>query len=181
MLHRSSARTSTRCWRSRDATTPALPRTLLERTVADATATGGWHQWLWQLRLTQTRAELALARNAVEEAIAAATEAIETSRAKRRPKYEALGFVTRARSLHAAGRTHAAIADARQAVQTASAIADPALLLMALDALIELDGSDGLQAQARAVSDRVEQALPDDLMRAQFRASEIVRRVRGRH
>lgn len=159
---------------------PGPAQALLEQTVAGATATGGWHQWLWQLRLTQTRAELALARNAVEEAIATATEAIEMSQAKRRPKYEALGFVTRARARHAAGRTHAAIADARQAVETANAIADPALLLVALDALIELDGSDELQGQARAVSDRMERALPDDLMRAQFRASDVVRRLRGR-
>ncbi len=88
--------------------------------------------------------------------------------------------MTRARGLHAAGRTHAAIADARRAAETATAIADPALLLMALEALLDLDGSDELQGQARAVSDRVELSLPDDLMRAQFRASEIVQRVRGR-
>ena len=82
---------------------PGPAQELLEQTVADATATGGWHQWLWQLRLAQTRAELALARNAVEEAITAATESIDTSRARRRPKYEALGFLTRARALHAPG------------------------------------------------------------------------------
>ena len=99
--------------------------------------TGGWHQWLWQLRLAQTRAELALARDAVEEAITAATEAIDASRARQRPNTRRSDSVTRARGLHAAGRTHAAIADARQAVETANAIADPALLLMALDALLD--------------------------------------------
>ena len=159
---------------------PGPAQELLERTVADATTTGGWHQWLWQLRLAQTRAELALARNAVEEAITAATESIDASRARRRPKYEALGFLTRARGLHGAGRTHAAIADARQAVETANAIGDPALQLMTLDGLLDLDGSDELQGHACAISDRVEQSLPDDLMRAQFRASDIVSRLRGR-
>ena len=159
---------------------PGPAQELLERTVADATTTGGWHQWLWQLRLAQTRAELALARNAVEEAITAATESIDASRARRRPKYEALGFLTRARALHGAGRTHAAIADARQAVETANAIGDPALQLMTLDGLLDLDGSDELQGHACAISDRVEQSLPDDLMRAQFRASDIVSRLRGR-
>jgi tetratricopeptide (TPR) repeat protein len=158
---------------------PGPAQELLARTVADATKTGGWHQWLWQMRLAQTRAELALARGTVEEAITAASEAIDASRARRRPKYEALGYMTRARGLHAAGRTHAAIADARHAVGTATAIADPALLLMALDALLDLDGSDELQSQAHAVSERMEQSLPDDLMRAQFRAADIVRRVRG--
>ncbi len=67
---------------------PGPAQELLARTVADATKTGGWHQWLWQMRLAQTRAELALARGAVEEAITAASEAIDGSRARRRPKYE---------------------------------------------------------------------------------------------
>ena len=51
---------------------------------------------------------------------------------------------------------------------------------MTLDALLDLDGSDELQGHACAISDRVEQSLPDDLMRAQFRASDIVSRLRGR-
>ena len=93
------------CWHSLDATTREAAEALLEQTVADATATGGWHQWLWQLRLAQAKAELALARGVVDDAITIATEAIETSRARRRPKYEALAFMTRARSFHAAART----------------------------------------------------------------------------
>ena len=35
---------------------------LVEETAAAAATTGGWHQWLWQLRLRQARAELACAR-----------------------------------------------------------------------------------------------------------------------
>ncbi len=160
---------------------PGPAEQLLEQTVAGATATGGWHQWLWQLRLAEARAELALARGAIDDAIAAAGEAIDASQARRRPKYEALGLMTRARSLHARGQTRSAIADARRAVQIADAIADPALLLLTLDALIDLDGSDELAAQARTTIDRIRQSLPDDSLRALFDASEVVQRVGGRH
>ena len=41
---------------------PGRAERLLEETAAAAASTAGWHQWLWQLRLTQARAELALAR-----------------------------------------------------------------------------------------------------------------------
>ena len=159
---------------------PGPAEQLLQQTVADATATGGWHQWLWQLRLAQARAEIALARNALDDAVAMATEAIEMSRARRRPKYEALGFMTRARSLHAAKRTQAAIADARQAVEIATAIADPSVQLLTLDTLLDLDGTDELMLQARAVSERIQTSLPDDALRALFCASEIAQRVLGR-
>ena len=66
---------------------PGRAERLLEETAAAAASTAGWHQWLWQLRLTQARAELALARGAFDEAIATATDSIEQSRARRRPKY----------------------------------------------------------------------------------------------
>jgi hypothetical protein len=88
--------------------------------------------------------------------------------------------MTRARGLHAGGDTRHAIADAQRAVQIATAIADPALLLLTLDVLIDLDGSDELAAQAHDTTDRIRRCLPDDSMRAHFDASEVVQRV-GRH
>jgi tetratricopeptide (TPR) repeat protein len=159
---------------------PGPAEELLQQTVAGATATGGWHQWLWQLRLAQARAELALARGAFEAAIELATEAIEASRARRRPKYEALAFMTRARSLHRVVKSKAGIADARQAVEIAATVADPALHLLTLDTLIALDGTDELAAQAQALRDRVHAALPDDMMRSTFLASDVVQRIRAR-
>jgi len=65
---------------------PGRAERLLEETAAAAASTAGWHQWLWQLRLTQARAELALARNSFAEAIARATDGVEQSRARGRPK-----------------------------------------------------------------------------------------------
>lgn len=163
--------------RSRD---PGRGERLLEETAAAAASTAGWHEWLWRLRLTQARAELALARGAFDEAIASATETIDQSRTRGRPKYEALGLIVRARGLHAIARTHSAIADARDAVDVAETTGDPALLLIALDVLLELDGTDELAARARAVTDRVHDALPDEGMRGDFRGSEVVRRIRRR-
>jgi hypothetical protein len=61
-----------------------------------------------------------------------------------------------------------------------TAIADPAPLLLTLDALIDLDDSDELTAQAHATVDRIRRCLPDDSMRAHFDASEVVQRVGSR-
>ena len=65
---------------------PGRAERLLEETAAAAAGTAGWHQWLWQLRLTQARAELALDRDAFDEAIVTATDSIEQSRARGRPR-----------------------------------------------------------------------------------------------
>lgn len=157
---------------------PGRATQLLEETAAAAASTGGWHQWLWQLRLTQARAELALARDAFDEAIVAATDSVDQSRTRSRPKYEALGLITRARAHGALGHTRAAIADGKTAVSVADGTGDPALLLLALDLLIAFEGSDELAAQARAVTDRIESALPDELMRQCFSDAEVVRRIR---
>ena len=139
---------------------PGRAERLLEETAAAAASTSDWHQWLWQLRLTQVRADLALERGAFDEAVATATNAIEQCRARGRPKYEALGLITRARGLHALARTHDAIAEAKTAVRVADGTGDPALLLLALDALIGLEGTDELATRARAVTDRIEKPCP---------------------
>ena len=76
---------------------PGPAEKLVEETAAAAASTAGWHEWLWRLRLTQARAELALARGAFDEAIAAATEAIDQSRTRARPSTKALGYRTGAR------------------------------------------------------------------------------------
>ena len=158
---------------------PGRAERLLKETAAAAASTAGWHQWLWQIRLTQAKAELALARDAVDEAIATATDSIEQSRARGRPKYEALGLITRARGLHARARTRDAIADAKTAVSVADRTGDPALLLLALDALIGLDGTDELANRARAVTDCIYDGMPDEVMRRCFTESEVMRRIRA--
>jgi hypothetical protein len=159
---------------------PGDAERLLDETAAAAANTAGWHQWLWQLRLSQARAELAFERGAFDDAAVNATSTIRQCRARGRPKYECLGLMTRARARKALGRTRDAIGDARGAVGVAERTGDPIVLLLALDALIELDGSDELARRARAVIDAIDADLPDEVMRRCFTESEVVRRIPGR-
>ena len=157
---------------------PGSAETLLPETESGAANTPGWHEWLWRVRLCQARAELALARGAFETAVAEASEGIEQSRARLRPKYESLGLITRARARHGLGRTRDAVTDARQAAVVARHTGDPALLLQALDALLTLDGDDASAAEARALDTRISSELPDETVRRRFSDSDVVQRVR---
>ena len=157
---------------------PGSAEGLLPETMTAAMTTPGWHEWLWRLRLCQARAELALARGAFGTAVVEAGDGIDQSRGRGRPKYEALGLITRAHALHGLGRTRDAIADARRGVVVARSTADPALLLLALDAVLALDGDDESAAEARALEVRIASALPDETMRQRFTESEVVQRVR---
>src|SRR5262249_46273503 len=60
---------------------------LLHETATRMETTRGWHEWLWKLRMTQARAELALARGDFEAAVAEAQDGCALSRSRRRPKY----------------------------------------------------------------------------------------------
>ena len=80
--------------------------------------------------------------------------------------------------MHGLGRTRDAIADARQGVVVARVTADPALLLVALDALLALDGDDESLAEARALDVRISSALPNETIRQRFVESDVVQRVR---
>jgi len=157
---------------------PGAVEKLLHETAAAAATTPGWHDWLWGLRLCEARAELALASDSFDTSIAEATEALEQSHAKGRPKYEALALITRARALHSMGRTRNALVDAHRSVAVARSTGDPALLLPALDIVLALDGNDELADEARALSARIAQALPDDMMKRRFNESEVVQRIR---
>src|SRR5262249_11866321 len=141
---------------------PGRAERLLVETAAAAECTADWHRWLWQLRLTQARAELALARGAFDEAVATATDAIEQWGMTGRPKYEALGLIARARGRHALARTRDAINDAQTAVNVAERTNDPSLLLMTLDAVLAVEGTDELADRARVIADRIDENLPDE-------------------
>ena len=80
---------------------PGSVESLFEETVEASRKNPGWHGWLWELRVSQVRAELAFARGDWEGAIAAATVGIEQCRRCSRPKYKTLGLVTRAQALMA--------------------------------------------------------------------------------
>jgi tetratricopeptide (TPR) repeat protein len=153
---------------------PGRAESLLAEMSATMLTTPGWNEWLWRLRMSQARAELALCRGDTQTAEHHARATIRRSRTYGRPKYEALGLITRAQALHALGRTRDAVADAQTATGCARQTEDPALLLWALDTLLALDGTDEQLAEARALSQRIERALPDETMKRRFIESEVV-------
>ena len=156
---------------------PGRVEKLFEETLAASKKTPGWHGWLWELRMCQVRAELALARGEWETARLEAHDGIGQSRKTSRRKYEALGLMTRARALQHLGRTQEGILDARLAVNVARSTDDPALLLQALDLLIQMDGTDDLATEARGTHRRITDALPEGEHRQRFDASDVARRV----
>jgi len=157
-----------------------------ERLLADVTTVvekaSGWHGWIWRLRLAEARAELALAHGHLADAVDRATEAIELNHAKK-VKYEAAALDTRAKALHALGRTSEAIADFRRAVQLVRPTGNPAMLLRAAAGLLALDGDDPLLADASTVVARISRALPEGQMQRAFEASGavcLIRKFAGR-
>jgi len=155
----------------------ARAQALLPEVEGQVAGTPGWHEWLWQGRLKQVRAELALAGGDARAAFEHAQGAIEYWRGNGRIKYEALGLVTAARALRALDRTREAIAHARDALAVARPSADPALVLWTLNALLALDGDDALAGEARTVSAAIKLELPDESMQRRFDESELVQAI----
>ena len=156
---------------------PGRVEKLFEETLAASKRTPGWHGWLWDLRMCQVRAELAAARGEWETARLEATEGIGQGRKSGRRKYEALGLIVRARALQRLARTQEAIVDAKLAVGVARSTEDPALLLQALDLLIQIDGDDSLAAEAGDIYRRIIGALPEGDLRHRVGAWDVARRV----
>ncbi len=156
---------------------PGRVESLFAETVEASKKNPGWHGWLWELRLSQVRAELAYARGEWPAAVVAATDGIDQCRRRTRPKYEALGLITRAQALHRSGRTAEAIDDSRHAVHIARTIDDPALLLRALDTLLQLEGDDAGATEAKTTVERILRGLPDEPTRLRFSASDMVSRI----
>ncbi len=149
---------------------------LAEVTVAVEKA-AGWHGWIWRIRLAQAQAELALARDQFEEAVRLATEAVAQNQGRKR-KYQAAGLETRARALHALGRTQEAISDLGEAVQLVRPTGDPAMFLRAAVALLAIEGDAALATAAATAAEQIANALPDGDMRRCFETAESVVRVR---
>ena len=152
---------------------PGRADSMLDDVSKAVVAASGWHGWLWRLRLSQARAELALERGEWQPAIEAATEGIADSEARSRPKYVALGLLTRAAARKALDDVPRATADASRSVEIARGLSDPALLLRALNVRIGLEGTDALAEEARACSNRILANLDDRALREHFLGSEL--------
>jgi tetratricopeptide (TPR) repeat protein len=151
---------------------------LLDEVGSAVRSAGGWHGWLWQLRLFQVLAELAYARGDWKTADEEATRGIAASHSRKRVKYETLGRITRARARAKLGDVTRAIEDIQAAAVLARRLNDPAVLIEALSAHLEIDGSDALHSEAAAVIERVGQNLSDDRLKQQFLDSASVRAIR---
>jgi tetratricopeptide (TPR) repeat protein len=149
---------------------PGRADTLLDETAQAVEKASGWHAWKWDMRLSQARAELALARGAWDEAVQAATQVIDRSRCRHRPKYEALGLVTRARASRQLGAP-SAVKDARAAVKAARRLGDPAVLLDCVIVLLELEGTDALLDEARRTAQKIVRSVSDEALRSAFLTS----------
>jgi tetratricopeptide (TPR) repeat protein len=150
----------------------------LEPAVAEAVyTTGNWHGWLWKLRLAEAHAELALARGDLEGAIRHASDAVEQSVQRGRPKYQVLGLTTRARAQAALGHMGDAITDLRRALSLARPVGDPALLLVPAAALLALEGDEALLTEALRARENIATSLPDNVMRARFEDADPVRTI----
>ncbi len=148
---------------------------LLEETAIAVRNTSGWHGWLWDLRLTQATAEIALARGDWQNALRWADESNAKSQARGRVKYRVAALGTLANALAALGRKHEAIVRLKTAVELARPVGDPALFLRPAAFLIDLDGNDALLAEVRATAKGILKALPAEEMRQRFANAEPLR------
>jgi len=142
---------------------------LVKETAALAIQVGGWHAWLWEIRLKQAHAELACARGDWPDALRWASETVSQSRAVGRTKYVTAGLETRGKALVALGRTREAIADLRSALQLARKMGDPAMSLRVANTLLATEGDDELLAEARMLAAKIIAELPTEEMRDRFR------------
>ncbi len=151
--------------------------TLLAETAEAMVKVGGWHRWLWEIRLAQARAEVALALQDWPAAVRWAEDAIAQCRARGRMKYEVAGLETRAKAWKELNRTHEAVVELRTAIDLARRMGDPAMFLRVSSTLLAIEGDDLLLSEARAAAQRILAALPDEGMRRSFLAAEPVRRL----
>lgn len=143
---------------------------LLSETKAAIKQAQGWHAWKWRMRLSQARAELASARGEWTDTIIHASDVIEQSEARSRPKYQALGLATRALARGQLGMRQAAD-DAHAAVAVAQRLSDPAVLLQCLGVLLKLDGNSDILRQWERTVRLVLAGLTHERLRQTFLAS----------
>ncbi len=131
--------------------------------AAGATNLGGWHRWLWEIRLVQVRAEIALARQDWDAALSWSTQSIASSQQRGRVKYFVAGLVARAQALAGRGRKTEALADLRRAMSVARSASDPALFLRAGLAAIALEPDEAVFLEAQGTARKILTELPEKM------------------
>lgn len=143
---------------------------LLTEVTRSVEKAAGWHAWKWRMRLSQARAELALASGEWKEAAHFAASVIDQSRACGRLKYEALGQAALSHALAQLGCCDA-IDKARAAVLIATRLDDPAVLLECLAALLDIAPDQDILSKAQWTIRRTSTGILEEELRAAFLAS----------
>lgn len=140
------------------------------QTQAMIVNTYGSHRWLWETRFQHARAELALAREHYAEAVLHANDALASSRATERRKYEIRALETRARIFAAQDQRADALTDLQMARARADVLRDPLLQLDVRLTMFKLTHDEPTGQDARARMRQICAALPDENLRARFQA-----------
>jgi Flp pilus assembly protein TadD len=152
-------------------------RSALERAGLLVANMAGSHGWVGGVRLAVVRAEAALARQALDEALTLAGEALERALGMR-PKYAVLAELVRAGALAARGQTGEAVIVLDDVRATVIDLDDPALTVRWAAARLEL----GDDAEARRHGDRAATNIAaslDAAARERFEGRGEVRAVRA--
>jgi class 3 adenylate cyclase/tetratricopeptide (TPR) repeat protein len=150
---------------------------LIEETAVAMVKVGGWHRWIWEMRMAQARAELALAREDWSGALELAESSLALRLHRGRIKYEVAARLAKAKALVALGRKRDSITELRKALELSRPVGDPAMLLRVMTALLPIDGNEDLLEEARALARKIIAEVPTPEMLRCFETAEPVRQL----
>lgn len=151
---------------------------IIDKVIASVEQASGWHAWLWKMRLSTARAELALARKDWKVAVQHAEDALARSRTTGRVKYEALALQSKAHALALDGRKGEAIPLMQSALDLLRPLNTPDLLFRAATNFLAVEGNDTVLEEARKTADRIIQGLPTSDIAAAFIQSQPYKMLR---
>lgn len=137
----------------------------------------GWHEWIWNLRLTVLRATLALARGEFQEALRLLPNVIHQAPQRRRIKYQIIGLLLQGQARIGLGQRDSALRDLGDALRLAAQTANQSLWLRVVAERLTLEEDAELRSQALVRIDALRAALPMTIMRQAFEESDTVRRL----
>lgn len=140
--------------------------------VAEAVEAGqGAHGWLWRLRFAAAEAELTLARNQIEKALAQAEKVIFQSHLLERVKYEVLGLQIYGKALAATGYDARAKTNLENAVRVARDTYNPAMFLQASITFLKYFKDETLLLEIRSLARVMAEGFEDKKISRRFLTS----------
>lgn len=146
--------------------------------VGDEIAAGkGFHGWIWRSRLGVLYAELFALRGDWKNALRHSASCIAGCDALLRVKYRLLAEHVHTRALAALGRHEEALATARRSLEEARRYPDPAMMMRAAAALLDLGEDERARSELAGAAARIENSLPDESARRAFRDGAPLERL----